>query len=437
MRGFRIERGIRFRLMTAFGVFTFLVIGACMAALSFSIPFTESHLISENQYYTLKGIIEQDIGRGRPPRLIPIKKLYASVPEVNGIAIPLIPEAYREAPEGYSEFEDESHSAFLYRMEHAGVSYILETDQTEFEEIEHRLSRYVMLFAAAAFLLSLMLGWALGQMVTKPVRELAREVRRCAESPVFRPLAMKVEDDEVGYLAKTCERSMRQLHELLEQERLFASDLSHELRTDLAVVATTSELLEELGGLSARQLSQVKRIRASAMSMQRLVGALLSLSRGGSAAQADSSALPLAAIARKAAGELLPEAAGKGLSLVFSTAPGESPDVPEGLGFIVVSNLLRNAIRHTDSGEIALEADSRGLSVRDTGCGIPPDELQRIFAPFFRGRGAQGRGMGIGLSLVERICRREGWTISVRSEPGRGTRFRLDVRADGEGRRAA
>ena len=77
------------------------------------------------------------------------------------------------------------------------------------------------------------------------------------------------------------------------------------------------------------------------------------------------------------------------------------------------------------------------IEIKDTGCGIPPDELQRIFAPFFRGRGAQGRGMGIGLSLVERICRREGWAISVRSEPGRGTRFRLDVRADGEGRRAA
>lgn len=419
--------GLRGRLMAAFGVFTFLVIGACLLALSYSIPFTESHLISENQYYTLKGIIDQDLANGRPPRLIPIKKLYASVPEVNGIKIPLIPEAYKDAPEGFSEFEAADRSAFIYRMEQDGVSYVLETDQTEFEEIEHQLGFYVMLFAAAAFALSLLLGWVLGQTVTRPVRSLSREVKRCAESSVFTPLSVKVDDDEVGFLAKTCESSLMQLHEMLERERLFASDLSHELRTDLAVVATTSELLEEVGGLSPRQTAQVGRIRVSAKNMLRLVNALLALNRGAAVRMADNAQAPLSAIASSVASEFQSEAKKKGLELEFREAGGESPEVPEGLGLVVVSNLVRNALRYTETGAIWVLADASGVTVKDTGQGIPQDELQKIFAPFFRGSGARGRGMGIGLSLVARICEREGWTISVSSAPGKGTEFRLGI----------
>lgn len=419
--------GLRGRLMAAFGVFTFLVIGACLLALSYSIPFTESHLISENQYYTLKGIIDQDLANGRPPRLIPIKKLYASVPEVNGIKIPLIPEAYKDVPEGFSEFEAADRSAFIYRMEQDGVSYVLETDQTEFEEIEHQLGFYVMLFAAAAFALSLLLGWVLGQTVTRPVRSLSREVKRCAESSVFTPLSVKVDDDEVGFLAKTCESSLMQLHEMLERERLFASDLSHELRTDLAVVATTSELLEEVGGLSPRQTAQVGRIRVSAKNMLRLVNALLALNRGAAVRMADNAQAPLSAIASSVASEFQSEAKKKGLELEFREAGGESPEVPEGLGLVVVSNLVRNALRYTETGAIWVLADASGVTVKDTGQGIPQDELQKIFAPFFRGSGARGRGMGIGLSLVARICEREGWTISVSSAPGKGTEFRLGI----------
>lgn len=419
--------GLRGRLMAAFGVFTFLVIGACLLALSYSIPFTESHLISENQYYSLKGFIEQDLANGRPPRLIPIKKLYASVPEVNGVEIPLIPAAYKSVPEGYSEFETDGRSFFLYRMEQDGISYILETDQTEFEEIEHQLGFYVMLFAAAAFVLSLLLGWALGQTVTRPVRSLAREVKRCAESPVFTPLSVKVDDDEVGFLAKTCESSLKQLHEMLERERLFASDLSHELRTDLAVVATTSELLEEVGGLTPRQTAQVERIRASAKNMLRLVNALLALTRGQAVKMADIARAPLSSLASSVVAEFKSEAQKKGLGLKFSGAGDESPEVPEGLGLVVISNLVRNALRYTESGEIVVSADASGVTVKDTGQGIPEDELQKIFAPFFRGSGARGRGMGIGLSLVARVCEREGWTISVSSAPGKGTEFRLGV----------
>lgn len=428
MHGIKKFGGLRFRLMAAFGIFTFLVVGACLAALSWSIPFTEQHLVAENQYYTLRGIIEMDIEKGQRPRLIPIKKLYASQAEVNGVALPLIPEAYKSVPEGYSEYEDpdSERSSFLYRMDYEGVSYILETDQTEFEEIEHRLGQVILFFAGVALLLSVVLGWVLGQTVAKPARQLALEVRRCAESPTYRPLAVGIEDDEVGYLARVCDDSFRKLHEMLDKERLFASDLSHELRTDLAVISTTAELMEETSELDPRQRSQVERVLVSAKNMQRLIGALLSLNRGD-AKMAENSERPLDEVAREVASELKPEAEKKGLELRVSEEGQDFPAVPEGLGIVVLSNLVRNSIRYTDAGAIEIRVDAAGASVRDTGRGIPADELEKIFAPFFRGRGAAGKGMGIGLSLVSRVCEREGWSISVKSDEGRGTEFRLGV----------
>jgi signal transduction histidine kinase len=96
----------------------------------------------------------------------------------------------------------------------------------------------------------------------------------------------------------------------------------------------------------------------------------------------------------------------------------------------VVSNLLSNALKHTFSGEIAVELRRRTyhaeLVVSDTGTGIPEDQLPYIFERFHRVRGARARsheGSGIGLSLVQELVRQHYGRIRVRSKPGGGTTF--------------
>lgn len=421
--------GLRFRLMAAFGIFTLAVIAASLIPVSYVVPFTEQHLVAENQYYTLKGMIDYDIAEGRNPRLIPIKRLYASRTEVNGVRLDPIPKAYRNVPEGYSEYETPQKASFLYRIDSGGVTYILETDQTEFEEIEQRLNVVIYVFAGIMLLLSLLLAWALARTVTRPLRELAREVRRCAESPDFRPLSVRTDNDEVGYLARVCESSLKRLHETLERERLFASDLSHELRTDLAVVSTTAELLEGTGGLAPRQSAQMQKISRAAAHMQLVTRALLSLVRTKGIQSAEADAVPLTRAARKV---LERERSGLHggrvrLELRDGTTSG-GPLAPEGMVTLVLDNLVRNAVRYTDEGAVTVDLTDRGFRVTDDGHGIAEDELDKIFEPHYRGRGCRGAGMGIGLSIVSRICEREGWIVSAGRAPGRGACFSVLMR---------
>ena len=98
-----------------------------------------------------------------------------------------------------------------------------------------------------------------------------------------------------------------------------------------------------------------------------------------------------------------------------------------------MSNLLRNALHYMERGTVRLVLEDGGFRVEDTGVGIPADQRELMFQPFVRGPRACGERLGLGLSLVKRICAHQGWQISV-SSPVAGaavSRFgcasRLDV----------
>jgi signal transduction histidine kinase len=93
----------------------------------------------------------------------------------------------------------------------------------------------------------------------------------------------------------------------------------------------------------------------------------------------------------------------------------------------VVNNLLLNAMHFTQQGSIEVILSPDTLTVRDTGLGIPPEDLSRIFER--RYRGAESRGLGLGLYLVNRICDRLGWAIETQSRAGQGTTFKIRLQA--------
>ena len=93
----------------------------------------------------------------------------------------------------------------------------------------------------------------------------------------------------------------------------------------------------------------------------------------------------------------------------------------------VVNNLLLNAVNYTQHGTIDVTLTRDTLTVRDTGIGIAPGDLERIFER--RYRGAQSRGLGLGLYLVSRICDRLGWQIETESRSGEGATFRIRLQS--------
>ncbi len=219
----------------------------------------------------------------------------------------------------------------------------------------------------------------------------------------------------------------------------FLASLSHEIRTPMNAILGFGDLLltQET---DPRKRNQLKTLRDSGQALLNLLNDLLDLSRieaGHFELRPEPARLPelLEEIHRL----FLPEAERKGLGLTVETASAPAGSVlldPVRLRQILV-NLVGNALKYTESGEIRLEAQTRKRSpnrldlilvVSDTGTGIPSALLSEVFDPFTqahdRGRSKVG-GAGLGLAICRQLAERMGGGLMVASEPGKGSVFRL------------
>jgi signal transduction histidine kinase len=227
---------------------------------------------------------------------------------------------------------------------------------------------------------------------------------------------------ELGALATAFDRYLGRLRAFIERERAFTADVSHELRTPLAVIQGAAEIEAENPDLSPRQRQRALRIQRAAQEMAEIITALLALAReeGGPVAQ---DLCPLAEVVRNGAERYRHLIAQRPVELVVEVAAEPRVPADRALVRIVVANLIRNALEHTDQGQVLIRLEEGRLLVRDTGRGIAAAQLSRLFQRHYKGSASQGEG--IGLSLTKRICDRYGWEIEVESEEGRGTEVRL------------
>lgn len=117
----------------------------------------------------------------------------------------------------------------------------------------------------------------------------------------------------------------------------------------------------------------------------------------------------------------------KGLELIFDA--GQPLDTRYNATFLhaVMGNLLRNALHYTEQGFIRLSLEPRGFVVEDSGVGIPEEKREAMFEPFVRGNEKRGEGLGLGLSLVQRICEDQGWSVSLSTMEPNGCRFHVEL----------
>jgi PAS domain S-box-containing protein len=212
----------------------------------------------------------------------------------------------------------------------------------------------------------------------------------------------------------------------------FLSVISHELRTPLTAIISYAELLEDRASEMPEKLSRYARQMSAAAAHQRqLVEQILSYRRtqreGG---QLELEKLDFRKIARSAVAMVAPQCEGTGVSIEATLPDGPVRGVSDrGRLQQILVNLLNNAVRHTDEGQVVLTLESREpwvvLKVSDTGSGIPPEDLPRIFDRFFRGAGSHRDrgGSGLGLTITRELVTGMAGEIDVESEPGAGTTF--------------
>ena len=210
--------------------------------------------------------------------------------------------------------------------------------------------------------------------------------------------------------------------------RDFVANVSHELRTPLTVITGFAETLADDDVPAEMRQQFAATIRAHAERMRRIVDDLLDLSRLESGRWTPrSTSVDLRAIAEEVANTYRSSKGGPALEIEIAAGAKALVADPTAVRQIL-SNLVDNSLRHTESGAVTIftERDKGGIriGVRDTGAGIAPVHLTRIFERFYRadpGRARESGGTGLGLAIVKHLVDAHGGTVKVESEVGKGT----------------
>ncbi|MBV9027841.1 MAG: HAMP domain-containing histidine kinase, partial [Candidatus Eremiobacteraeota bacterium] len=241
--------------------------------------------------------------------------------------------------------------------------------------------------------------------------------------------------DEVGRLAQSFSDLLSRLGETFARERQFISDASHELKTPLTSINANAQMLLRWGDRDPQvRTESLETIARESADLAAMVNGMLTLAKADRGDDIPKEPLSLAQIVHEVTQNAALRAAEKGLKIRFThqgtpTVYGDAHLLRQ-----LVGNLIDNAIKFSEHGEIGVavghDPRSAWIDVTDTGPGIPDEEQPHIFERFYRADKARSRavpGTGLGLAIVRSIARVHGGEASVRRAAGGGALFRVSL----------
>jgi signal transduction histidine kinase len=272
-------------------------------------------------------------------------------------------------------------------------------------------------FAFAIF--SIVIGFWLSARVMSPVSDLARRVQAMSRSGRPELLKAHFANDEVGQLAAALDDYSTRLTELVERDREFNADVSHELRTPLAVIASTTELLQGSPDLTDKLRERLRRIERAVRQSTELTDALLLLSRRERQAPTDGETTDVARLVEQVVDVQRPHLGNKPVQVRIDIEEPLATAAPSSVVSVALGNLIGNAFKYTQQGEVVVTVGHGRVAVEDTGPGIDASEAEKLFERGVRGTSA-GKGAGLGLAIVRRLCELYGWSVALAPRPQGG-----------------
>jgi two-component system OmpR family sensor kinase len=293
-----------------------------------------------------------------------------------------------------------------------------------------RRSGWLLLGAGAGVLaLGLVGGWWLSAGAIRPIKDISATAARISAGDLAQRIPAADTENELGQLAAVLNSTFARLEAAFAQQRQFTSDAAHELRTPISVMLTQTQtaLNRERSGAEYRQT--IESCQRAAQRMRRLIESLLELARLD-AGQEQMNRLPfdLSQTARDCAELIRPLAEERGVKMALDLTPLRCVGDSERIGQ-VITNLLANAVQYNrPGGEIRLSTHANNgtalLTVADTGQGIAPEALSRIFERFFRVDNSRSSGhAGLGLAISKAIVAAHGGALEASSQLGAGSTF--------------
>jgi len=255
-----------------------------------------------------------------------------------------------------------------------------------------------------------------------PIRRLAHEVDQRDERQLH-AIAPEAVPQEVRPFVVAINRLLARVGQSMEAQHRFVADAAHELRTPLTALSLQAERLGQ-APMSADAQDRLATLRQGIERSRELLEQLLTLARAQEAAGVPESAVSVQRVFRSVLEDLMPLADAKRLDVGVTTEADARVRANELDLFVVVRNLVDNAIRYTPEGgsidlSVATDARTVSITVQDTGPGIPAEERARVFDPFYRVLGNEATGSGLGLSIVSTVVQRLGGEVVLDEADGR------------------
>ncbi len=318
-----------------------------------------------------------------------------------------------------------------------GATVLVGRDISELHRAERRLFLNVALAGIATLVVAIFGGWFVAGRALAPIKRISRMARAMSDGDLNARIAVEHTDSELEQVASTLNDAFDRLRTVVEQERRFIADASHELRTPISVLRAETEWALDRDRTPQQYTEALTVGRRAALRMQDIVERLLALVRADVAPDVQEPApVAMRTLIEDVAAWLAPMAQARAVRLSISGDPlmvnGDAEQLREALSNVVANAILYN----TPGGSVTItlreSAGTARIEVADTGIGIPAEAVPRVFHRFFRVDKARSRemgGSGLGLSIARTVFVAHGGDVICTSEPGVGSMFVISLPA--------
>ncbi len=318
---------------------------------------------------------------------------------------------------------------------------LLPRHRSKFGIIDQPPVRWILL--SVALIVTGAVSYLLARSITRPIDDLTAATQKLAAGDLAArsSSATRARGDELARLGASFDTMAQRIHELIESRERLLRDISHELRSPLARMRVALGLVRQPGADAERQLA---RLELEIERLNGLIGQILSVSRLGAAgAELELERVDLGGLIETIVRDATYEAQSADRTVSWEP-PARRIEVrgnPHWLGS-AIENVVRNAVRHTPAGSavklgLVEEPGCALVCVEDEGPGVPADDLEHIFEPFYRSSGSAGSagvasardrasgGEGLGLAITERVLRAHGGSVRALNRQSGGLRVEL------------
>ncbi len=302
----------------------------------------------------------------------------------------------------------------------------------EFEEVKSGFLWLLALGSPSLLLLAWLGGFWMSGRALRPVLEISSAAARINAEDLAARLPGNQSGDELDQLSGVLNSMLERIESSFRRITQFTADASHELRTPIAIIQTTAELMQSRSRTEAEQTRAWNMVLTETGRTSLLIANLLTLARADAGEAAlHQQPVGIAEVVRLAVDEMRVLADAKGLQVsVEETGPCVIHADADALRRAICI-LLDNSIKFTDApGSINVSIQGAKVIIADTGVGIAPEDLPLIFERFYRtskDRSRKTGGAGLGLSIAQEIIEQHSCKIHVESKLGQGSAFTLDL----------